>query len=133
MRYTLEIPTIHEPNALRVVLSDPSFIFPFIFPPVKDVKVEGNSFTACGKILGFSFCLIGNVYVSTESVRYAFTMSRGGSATLVFILRSGKVEVIFDFEGWMDSTSRLYIPRWLKQFKENFNEKVRLKRIEKKI
>ncbi|AWR96415.1 DUF3211 domain-containing protein [Acidianus sulfidivorans JP7] len=133
MKYTVEFTTSHEIEALNIVLADPSFIIPLIFPPIKDVKTDNDSFNACGRFLGFSFCLSGNVYKSPNNIRYIFTMNRGGSATLEFTLEKNKVSVEFDYEGWMDSFSKIYLPRWFKSFKDNFDEKVRLKRIQNKI
>ncbi|ARM74895.1 DUF3211 domain-containing protein [Acidianus manzaensis] len=133
MRYTVEFSTSHEPEALNIILADATFVIPLIFQPIKNVKINNSSFEGCGKFLGFNFCLSGNVYKTTNTVKYVFVMNKGGSATLEFTLEKGKVNVVFDYNGWMERLSKIYIPRWFKSFKDNFEEKVRLKRIERKI
>jgi hypothetical protein len=134
MRISVEIQTKHESDALLVVLSDPLFVLPNLFPPIKEVKTSEGKYTCKAKFLGTSFEMIGNYYYSTEGrIKYAFTINRGGTGNLEFLIEQGKVTLIFDYEGWAEKISRLFISRWFTDFKKNFEEKVRLKRIESKI
>jgi hypothetical protein len=134
MRISVEIQTKHESNALLVVLSDPSFVLPNLFPPIKEVKISEGKYTCKGKFLGTPFEMVGNYYSSTEGrIKYAFTINKGGTGNLEFLIEQGKVTLIFDYDGWAEKISRLFISRWINDFKKNFEEKVRLKRIESKI
>ncbi|BDC18457.1 DUF3211 domain-containing protein [Acidianus sp. HS-5] len=134
MRISVEIETKHESNALLVVLSDPSFVLPNLFPPIKEVKANDGKYTCKGKFLGMPFDLVGNYYSSDEGrVKYAFTINRGGTGNLDFLIEEHKVILTFDYDGWSEKISKLFLSRWINEFKNNFEEKVRLKRIENKI
>ncbi len=134
MRISVEIETRHESNALLTVLSDPSFVLPNLFPPIKEVKSNEGKYTCKGKFLGAPFEIVGNYYTSTEGrVRYVFTINKGGNGNLDFLITQGKVVLTFDYDGWFEKISKIFLSRWINEFKKNFEEKVRLKRIENKI
>lgn len=134
MRISVEIQTKHESDALLKVLSDPSFVLPNLFPSIKEVKISEGKYTCKGKFLGASFELVGNFYSSSDGrVKYAFTIDKGGNGNLEFLIEQGKVTLTLDYEGWSEKISRPFISKWLNDFKKDFEEKVRLKRIEKKI
>ncbi|EZQ11046.1 MULTISPECIES: DUF3211 domain-containing protein [Acidianus] len=133
MKIILEFPTKHEEEVLTIILSDPTFVLPFLFPVIKKVENENTKFKALGRFGITNFEMNGNVYRRYNGVEYIFTMTPKGSANLKFILDRNKVRIEFDYEGWLDSFTTLFIKRWFNIASKDFEERIRLRRIEKKI
>lgn len=132
-----EIKTVHEIDALREILSDPTFTLPRLFPPIKKVSCEKGEFKCEGRFVGMHFEMIGSVYKGYDKIVYAFTLIAGGgkgNGRLEILLQERAIKLIFSYEGWMNTFSRLFfMGRWFENFAEKLDEEVRLERIRRKI
>lgn len=132
-----EILTSHEAKVLREVLSDPSFTLSRLFPPIKRVTSENDSFEWEGRFMGMEFGMKGNVYRGNEVVIYAFVLRVGGGkgdGRLEITPLQRSIRLVFSYEGWMNRFSRIFfMSRWFENFAEKLDEEVRLERIRRKI
>jgi len=135
LRIVKSIKTNHDINSVIIILSDPSFILPKIFPPIKSVENNNNSFIAKGKFLFTDFCLRGNVYSSMDNIRYIFTLKSGdrtGNGKLEFQFTEN-ININFEYDGWRDLITRNFISKWVNDFKNRFDEDIRIERIKRRI
>ncbi|QKQ99162.1 DUF3211 domain-containing protein [Metallosphaera tengchongensis] len=135
MKRSIEVSTSHDAKSLYTVLSDPSFVLPRLFPPIKEVKIDGNSFDANGRFMLMGFYIRGNL-VRGEEIIYAFRLSgSGGKGDGRLTVRVGSpVYLTLEYEGWMERTSGiLFIDRWFSDFAEKLDEEVRMERIRRRI
>lgn len=131
-----EIKTQHEVEALRIILSDPKFVLPNLFKSLKEVKVDGSQIHGKAKFMGIEHELVGNVYSSLEEITFVFLLKKGndaGSGKVTFTLTPGNITLNYRYDGWMDKMSSFVIKKWIDIFVKEFEEKVRLERINRKI
>ncbi|BBD73536.1 hypothetical protein HS1genome_1925 [Sulfodiicoccus acidiphilus] len=101
-------------------LSDPNYVFPRLFPPVKQVHQVGGSFRGDGKFIGSSFVL--NIYreVRGDEVAYHFVLTTGGkegSGELLIKFADRRVLLEFQYSGWMENVSGIFfVRRWFDGF-----------------
>ncbi len=125
----------HEWEAVSTILSDPEFVIPRIFPPIKSITVNGSSFKGSGRYAMRDFEISGTAFKGIE-IRYVFQVKSGGTGTgrLTFAPRNGELILRFEYEGVFERvlslTSR---DRWIGGFLEKLNEEIRLERIRRKI
>ncbi|AWR95884.1 DUF3211 domain-containing protein [Acidianus brierleyi] len=135
LRIVKSIKTKHDRNSLIIILSDPSFILPRIFPPIKSVENNNSSFIAKGKFLFTDFCLRGNVYSSIDNIRYIFTLKSGnktGNGKLEFQFTEN-INISFEYDGWRDLMARNFMSKWVNDFLDKLDEDIRMERIRRKI
>lgn len=135
LRIVKFIKTSHDINSVIIILSDPSFILPKIFPPIKSVENNNSSFIAKGKFLFTDFCLRGNVYSSMDNIRYIFTLKSGdrtGNGKLEFQFTEN-ININFEYDGWRDLIARNFISKWVNDFINRLDEDIRIERIKRKI
>jgi len=136
MKYSTEISTSHSMDALLTLLSDPSFVLPKIFKSIKKIETTNSSFSGTASYLGLTHEINGNVFRSVNKVSYVFILRHGkdtGSGNLNFIISNNKVDIIFEYEGWMEKLSQSIIIKWIKEFCRNFEEDIRIERIRRKL
>ncbi|ABP94713.1 hypothetical protein HA72_0538 [Metallosphaera sedula] len=130
------IPTSHTPEAVRVILSDPGFVIPKLFPTIKRLEVSGKSFSGMARYMFFDHEIKGNVFVSNTEVTYPYTVSHGndvGTGRLIFSIGQGEVRIRLEYEGWMEHFSAPLLEKWLSGFLKGLEEDLRLERIKRKI
>ncbi|QKQ99163.1 DUF3211 domain-containing protein [Metallosphaera tengchongensis] len=135
MKKSVEVSTSHDTPSLYTVLSDPSFVLPRLFPPIKEVKIDGNSFDANGRFMLMGFHMHGNV-IRGEEIIYAFHLSAGGGKGdgRLTVRVGSPVHLTFEYEGWMERTSEIaFMDRWFRDFAEKLDEEVRMERIRRRI
>lgn len=120
--------TIHLPysnSQLYSVLSDPEFVLPRLFPPIKEVEVTGDSFNAYGRFMGMRFHIYG-ILNKGEQITYKIYLTAGtgkGEGKLVIRVADSQVELRFEYEGWMERFSGiLFMDRWFDQFVKRLKE-----------
>ncbi|AWR95649.1 DUF3211 domain-containing protein [Acidianus brierleyi] len=127
----------HEWNAIIEILSDPYFTLPRLFPPIKKVNRNGESFECEGKFVGMRFTMRGNIYRSTDLITFIFSLRAGGglgNGKLMINSESEVLKLIFSYEGWMNRFSKtFFMSKWFDNFAKNLNEEIRLERIRRKI
>ncbi|EZQ10580.1 hypothetical protein CM19_03895 [Candidatus Acidianus copahuensis] len=139
MQVEKEILYPHEFEPLKTILSDPTFVLPRVFPPIKNTRFKEGSFESNGKFMGMQFNIEGNYYIGSESVTYTFILKAGrwkGNGKLVIELKpqQRKINVKFSYEGWMDTLSKtFFMSKWFNDFASKLDEEVRLERIRRKI
>ncbi|MUM65066.1 DUF3211 domain-containing protein [Acidianus infernus] len=136
MKYSTEISTSHSIDALLTLLSDPSFVLPKIFKSIKKIETTNSRFSATASYLGLTHEVNGNVFRSVNEISYVFILRHGkdtGSGKLSFIISNNKVDIIFEYEGWMERLSQSIIIKWIKEFCSNFEEDIRIERIKRKL
>ena len=133
---SVEFDTSHDSNSLSTILSDPDFVLPRLFPPIKQVTKSETSFDAKGRFMGMKFNMHGNVLKGTEII-YAFHLGAGGGegeGRLTIRLLPGKVALRFEYEGWMERVSGIFfMQRWFENFGKSLEEEVRMERIKRKL
>ncbi|MCH1771929.1 MULTISPECIES: DUF3211 domain-containing protein [Metallosphaera] len=132
----LSVGTSHDVESLRIILSDPYFVLPTIFPSIKGLKILGGSFQGYANYLGIEHQVSGNIYISKNEVTYPFTLSKGknlGAGKLTFYLIPGRVLIRLEYEGWMERLAGGLLRGWVKKFSNDLEEKVRMERIKRKI
>ncbi|MEM3768031.1 MAG: DUF3211 domain-containing protein [Metallosphaera sp.] len=132
---SITVPTSHDPQSLFTILSDPVFVLPRLFPPIKQVNLEKDSFNAEGRFMLMRFSMHGNV-LKGNNITYVFTLGSGnetGNGKLVIELQKGSVSLRFEYDGWMERTSGLFMDKWFTEFGSKLDEEVRLERIKRKI
>ncbi|MEM3317523.1 MAG: DUF3211 domain-containing protein [Metallosphaera sp.] len=132
---SITVPTSHDPQSLFTILSDPVFVLPRLFPPIKQVNLEKDSFNAEGRFMLMRFSMHGNV-LRGNNITYVFTLGSGnetGNGKLVIELQKGSVSLRFEYDGWMERTSGLFMGKWFTEFGSKLDEEVRLERIKRKI
>ncbi|MCY0861678.1 MAG: DUF3211 domain-containing protein [Metallosphaera prunae] len=135
MEITRSIKLDHEWEAVSTILSDPEFVIPRLFPPVKSITVNGSSFRGSGKYAMRDFEISGTVFKGTE-IRYVFQVKSGGIGTgrLTFAPRDDELILKFEYEGVFERVFSLTArDRWIGGFLEKLNEEIRLERIRRKI
>lgn len=137
MRLEYSVNTTHTLDALKVILSDPNFVFPKIFKSIKEIRTDGSSFSGTASYLGIRHEFRGNVYSSYDKVTYVFQVRRGndvGSGKLTFLINNdGRIDILLEYSGFMEKGSTILLKRWLEGFISNINEEIRLERIKRKI
>ncbi|AWR96282.1 DUF3211 domain-containing protein [Acidianus sulfidivorans JP7] len=132
-----EIGTSHDDNALKEILSDPSFVLPKLFPPIKKVITENNTFHCDGIFVGMKFEMTGNIYKSNNIIRFVFSLKSGsakGDGKLEITINDKVLKLVFSYEGWMNRFSKIFfMSKWFNNFAKNLNDEVRLERIRRKI
>ncbi|QKR00789.1 DUF3211 domain-containing protein [Metallosphaera tengchongensis] len=132
----ITINTEHSVESLRVILSDPSFLLPRLFPTIRKLEVMGSSFNGVAKYLTFEHRIYGNVFFSVNEITYPFTLvfrESTGTGRITITLLDKEVRITLDYEGWMGFLSKGLLKRWLESFSKDFNEVIRLERIKRKI
>ncbi|BBL46568.1 MULTISPECIES: DUF3211 domain-containing protein [Metallosphaera] len=136
MNKSITINTSHDRQSLLVILSDPKFVLPKLFPPIKEVEVENDSFNAHGRFMAMSFNMHGNVLRGTDLV-YAFYLSAGGGkgqGKLTMRIKETEINLEFEYDGWMERMSGIFfMDRWFSSFARRLDEDVRMERIKRKI
>ncbi|MCG3109794.1 hypothetical protein L3N51_02090 [Metallosphaera sp. J1] len=128
--------TDHSTEAIRLIMSDPQFVIPRLFPTVRRLEVSGKSFSAMAKYMFFDHEVKGNVFVSTSEIVYPFTLSHGdnlGTGRLIISLRQGELSIKLEYEGWMERFSKGLLQGWLDKFMDGLEEDLRLERIKRKL
>ncbi len=132
-----DVRTSHEWNAVKEILSDPFFTLPRLFPPIKKVNKDGESFDCEGKFVGMRFIMKGNVYRSSDLITFIFNLRAGGglgNGKLMINAGNGTLKLVFSYEGWMNRFSKtFFMSKWFDNFAKNLDEEVRLERIRRKI
>lgn len=138
-----KIITSHKAEVLREYLADPSFVFPRLFPPIKKVSRDKETFTAEGKFMGMPFEIKGDsrkefdklTYFNDkldyyDEIFYSFTLKAGkklGRGQLKILIVNNTVNLTFEYYGWMDTFSNLFfMERWFENFAEKLNEEIRV-------
>ncbi|WP_287688907.1 DUF3211 domain-containing protein [Metallosphaera javensis (ex Sakai et al. 2022)] len=132
----LSVTTSHDTESLRIILSDPNFVLPLLFPSIKDLKVLGGSFHGHANYLNIDHEVSGNIYISSNEINYPFTLSRGknlGTGRLTFYLTPGRISLKLEYEGWMETFAGGLLGRWVRKFSRELEEKIRMERIRRKI
>ncbi|WP_236752817.1 DUF3211 domain-containing protein [Acidianus sp. HS-5] len=136
MKYKFEINTLHSVESLRLLLSDPAFLFPKIFRDIKEIKVGRSSFYGNAKYMWIYHDFNGNVYSSLDEISYVFTLRHGkdsGIGKIILLLEPNKVTLSIEYEGWMERLASSALKSWTNEFIKNFEEDVRIERIKRKI
>ncbi len=131
-----EFKTSHECDAVLSIMKDPKFLLKNLFPPVREVELrERGGFVATGKFMLQGFKMSGDVYSSPSSVTYVLTMNdkKDSGGKLVISCFDGEVKIEFEYEGWFDTLSAPFIRSWFDSFSRDFDERIRLERISRKI
>ncbi|AWR98780.1 DUF3211 domain-containing protein [Metallosphaera hakonensis] len=127
MEKTFNVKINNDKNTVWKVLSDPSFVLPRLFPPIKGVSVQGTSYDCEGKYLLMKFFVHGTVLVK-EDIVYTFYLSSGGgkgNGRLTFKVSDGEVEVTLKYEGWMEMVSgTISVGRWFSEFAEKLDDEI---------
>ncbi|AWR98680.1 DUF3211 domain-containing protein [Metallosphaera hakonensis] len=133
---TITVKTSHDRESLYRILSDPQFVLPRLFPPIKNVQESGESFDADGRFLAMKFNMHGNALRGSEIV-YVFYLSAGGGkgqGRLTMQLMEGEINLRFQYEGWMQRVSgTFFMDKWFSNFADQLDESVRMERIKRKI
>jgi hypothetical protein len=132
-----EVGISHEWKAIKEILSDPYFTLPRLFPPIKKVNRDGESFECEGKFVGMRFTMKGNIYKSSDLITFIFTLKAGGgigNGKLMINSGNSTLKLIFSYEGWMNRFSKaFFMSKWFDNFAKNLNEEIRMERIRRKI
>ncbi len=131
-----EFKTTHECDAVLTIVADPKFLVKNLFPPIREVEVkEDNQFVATGRFMLQGFVMSGNVYPSSNSVTYVLNINGKGASggKLVISCYGNTARIEFEYEGWLDTLASRFINSWFDNFLKEFDEKIRLERISRKI
>ncbi|BCU68423.1 hypothetical protein HS7_18600 [Sulfolobales archaeon HS-7] len=107
-------------------ISEVDYVFPKLFPPVKEIEGIGNGYKGSGKFLGMKFTL--NIYkeLSNNTIKYSFTLTTGGKTgrgELTFEVDEHEIVTLFSYEGWMEKISGVFfIERWF----DNFSKEIEI-------
>lgn len=124
-----------EPNIIVKILSDPVFVFKNMFEALT-VNLENDSFTANIKIGLTEYIVYGRVITGIYKVRYILNVAGYGSdkaGVLLFDITEREININLEMKIPLEFLSSRNIKKKISKFKENFDELVRLERINKKI
>ncbi|MCG3108324.1 hypothetical protein L3N51_00605 [Metallosphaera sp. J1] len=127
MDKSITVSTTHDRKSVSTILVNPSFVLPRLFPPIKEVTVEGNSFNAEGRFLTTKFHMHGSVIVKGEII-YGFYLSAGGgqgNGRLIIKVNEGQVDLRLEYEGKMEKLSGIFfMDRWFSDFASKLDEEI---------
>ncbi|EZQ11716.1 hypothetical protein CM19_00565 [Candidatus Acidianus copahuensis] len=124
-----------EPNVIVKILLDPVFVFKNMFEATT-VNLENDSFTANIKIGLTEYIVYGRVITGTYKVRYILNLAGYGNdktGVLLFDITDRVIDISLEMKIPLEFLSSRNLKKRISKFKENFDELVRLERINKKI
>ncbi|MCY0860082.1 MAG: DUF3211 domain-containing protein [Sulfolobaceae archaeon] len=125
---TTQFKTSYGRNTLLHLFSDPSFLLPRLFPPIKAVKTKALSYEADGRFLGMRFYIQGSVLISENEIVYSMLLNAGGKqgvGKLTIIINEPTVNIRFEYEGWMERVSGIFfMDRWFSHFVKDLEEHI---------
>lgn len=139
MKLTDEIENEHGTNVLTI-LSDPFFLFPSMLKATNVEKID-NKYKVEIPIKGifylpFNLIIYVTRYTSINSVNYVvnvadFAEHRWGN--IRFDIEDKKIKLNLDISLPLDFINSKILEKRVKEFKEKFNELIRIERIKRKI
>ncbi|QKR00892.1 DUF3211 domain-containing protein [Metallosphaera tengchongensis] len=124
--------TSHDCEAVLTLSKDPNFLLRKLFPPVSSIEKRGNKFKAEGSYMHLSMTAEGVVLVSSNAVTYM--LKTGDSVGKIELECSDrKIELDFEYEGCDGFLAKRILSNWFDRFVEDFEENVRLMRIERRV
>ncbi|MCY0861550.1 MAG: DUF3211 domain-containing protein [Metallosphaera prunae] len=136
MERSITITTTYDKRSLISILSDPTFVLPRLFPPIKSVSRGENSFDGEGRFMTTKFHMHGTVIVRDDIV-YGFYLSAGGSqgkGRLIFTFNNNEINLKLEYQGKMEKLSGLFfIDRWFSDFASKLNEEIKAEVIKRRL